>query len=122
MNYIKTYESYSGKDILDTISDILLDANDDGFDAVVKSASGHNRYILLIVKRIGVNGHQNFDYNDVKDVIERSLDYLKSNGVIPMELTNDRIIEIYVGVWLPLYANMYKKDQIRGARIIFTLS
>lgn len=117
MNYLKTYEGKfwnNNQEILDTISDILLDAIDDGFDADVKVTYNlRNEYRILIVNKTN-SKHNIFNYDEIKDVMERLVEYLKSNGI-------DSFIEIYGVVWHPIYINTYQKSKIKGARIKFIL-
>ena len=114
MNYLKTYESYSSQEILDTISDILLDAKDNGFDTSVDiNNSKQNEYRILITNKIDFK-HTQFDYNEIKDVMERLLEYLKINGI-------NSYIQIFTDVWHPSYVNTYAKNKIKGVKILFTL-
>lgn len=131
MNYIKTYESYSNQEILDTISDILLDAKDEGLDADVEeltgtssawasSMSGYKEYRIIIQKNKGIR-NLFFNYEDIRDVMDRSLQYLNINRI------EHQPIQIYDGRWYPFdkeydsWQQQASNYRVKAAKILFRL-
>lgn len=67
---IKTFENFNNNEMVDTVKDICLELEDEGFDV------RHNWINeTTIMKGTGAK-HVLFDYNEVKEVIDRLREYL----------------------------------------------
>lgn len=88
MNHIKSYKLFENKDnlqeVIETVKDICLELQDDGYtiDLDFHPASNYN---ILIIKKLSstiVNGNPElleFNLSDVREVIDRLLEYLSRN-------------------------------------------
>lgn len=77
MRYLKTYKIFESVDIINTLNDICLELNDDGFSygdkpVMVRDSDGQgDKYSVITMTKKG-----GFYFNDIKDIIYRIKDIL----------------------------------------------
>ncbi len=82
MKFIKLFESFNKKGIKETCEDILLELRDVGFESVVYTdVIDFDQKIIpnAIAVSIGYEATP-FNYDDIKEVVNRLFDYLENEG------------------------------------------
>jgi hypothetical protein len=130
MKHIKSKSIFESKydrrkelqnDILDTIRDILLEANDiDIKTNVYKTKLYKNKAVIALTP------HKNtrIRFNDIEDVIDRILEYLKMNSCIHISMSMDDHIIINDAderFHIDTYRKRYIPVTMRGCVIYFSL-
>lgn len=87
MKFIKLFESFNKKGIKETCEDILLELHDNGFESYVRidDIVGTDNKKLPDSIAVGVGCRKEgelvaFNYSDIKEVINRLIDYLEIDG------------------------------------------
>ena len=77
MKHIKTYKIFEeyGSEIIETIKDICLEIDDKGYATCISHDVAFN-YFLWVNKKRNEMSSPAFQYDEVKDVIDRLKDYL----------------------------------------------
>jgi len=125
MRYIKTYNESNSNEMVDTIKDICIELEDDGFSVEIKKSHDSGTTSLFIrryskgaINRIGQSNTLSFTFDEVGDVVKRIADYVgnKLRYIGALEVSGRYYSDTYTKVekWTVLHSqsNQHRLDDL----------